>query len=433
MSSIREMLPGGSLRTTLSPPKNAASDTEAPALPEQAGAAPSVPIPVLVLGRGLTMLGVMRSLGRARVPMYTICDTQDFTSLSRWYREAPPTGSAHVGPQQLANFLRDLPLSRGVLMPCTDDWVRAVAELPPALLARFPCSMPNRDTLAKFLDKWEFAQLLQAGGIPHPRTSLLRSQEELESLSADQLRGTILKPLSSVDFGRKHGVKGYLANNREEAIQFGQRVEFPIMLQEYIPGPPSAGYFVDGFVDRHGRIRARFARRRLRMYPRHLGNSSLMLSVSVSDVAPAVESLDRLLYLTSYRGIFSAEFKFDARDQLFKILEINARPWWYVEFAARCGVDVCGMAYQDALRLPVTSSSDYKVGRRCVFLIQDYRGRRARPREGPAGFWSWICSCFGAHDALFSWDDPRPAMSEAVRLFASRRGRIQTTATHGSK
>ena len=151
-----------------------------------------------------------------------------------------------------------------------------------------------------------------------------------------------------------------------------------------------------------------------------------------TDVAAAVESLDRLLYLTSYRGIFSAEFKFDARDQLFKILEINARPWWYVEFAARCGVDVCGMAYQDAIRQPFSSSSDYKVGRRCVFLIQDYRGRRASPPQGRSGFWSWIRSWLGAHDALFSWDDPRPALSEAARLFASRRGRTQPTINEGT-
>lgn len=378
------------------------------------------------------MLGVMRSLGRAGVPMYTVCDTQDFIALSRWYRELQPAGSAHVSPMQLAKFLQALPLSRGVLMPCTDDWVRAVSELPPALLARFPCSMPNRETVAKFLDKWEFAQLLQASDIPHPQTFLLRSREELESLPPDQLRERILKPLSSVDFGRKHGVKGYLASNREEALHFGHKVEFPIMLQEYIPGPPNAGYFVDGFADRYGHIRARFARRRLRMYPPNLGNSSLMLSVSLGDVAAAVESLDRLLYLTSYRGIFSAEFKFDARDQLFKILEINARPWWYVEFAARCGVDVCGMAYQDAIRQPFSSSSDYKVGRRCVFLIQDYRGRRASPPQGRSGFWSWIRSWLGAHDALFSWDDPRPALSEAARLFASRRGRTQPTINEGT-
>ena len=32
----------------------------------------------------------------------------------------------------------------------------------------------------------------------------------------------------------------------------------------------------------------------------------------------------------------------------FKILEINARPWWYVELASRCGVDVCTMSYRDA-------------------------------------------------------------------------------------
>jgi hypothetical protein len=89
--------------------------------------------------------------------------------------------------------------------------------------------------------------------------------------------GAILKPLSSVDFACRHGVKGYLVENRRQAADLIDQLELPIMLQEFIPGPPDSGYFLDGFRDRTGRIAALFGRRRLRMYPQKLGNSTLIL------------------------------------------------------------------------------------------------------------------------------------------------------------
>ena len=77
------------------------------------------------------------------------------------------------------------------------------------------------------------------------------------------------------------------------------------------------------------------------------------------------------------RGIFDAEFKYDHRDGQLKILEINARPWWFVEFATRCGVDLCRMAYMDALELPVTPANEYEVGRCCIHMNYDLAAHMA--------------------------------------------------------
>jgi predicted ATP-grasp superfamily ATP-dependent carboligase len=271
-----------------------------------------------------------------------------------------------------------------------------------------------------FVDKWQFTALLRREHIPHPRTLLLRSRQEAESLDEAEFEGSILKPVSSVHFSRKHGVKGYLVNTREEAVAILRKISFPIMLQQYIPGPSTASFFIDGFVDRHGRVLARFARRRLRIYPDKLGNSSLMVSVPLQEVAPAVQNLDRLLQAVAYRGIFSAEFKYDQRDGVFKILEVNPRPWWYIEFAARCGVDVCTLAYRDALGLPQQAVQEYQVGRRCVFLANDYRAYRDMRGQDRMSLWSWIASWAGADEALFRWTDPRPSFAYFVDALKPR-------------
>lgn len=184
-----------------------------------------------------------------------------------------------------------------------------------------------------------------------------------------------------------------------------------MMLQEYIPGPPSAHYFVDGFVDRRGQVCARFARRRLRMYPLDFGNSSFHVSIALQEVKEAVESVDRLLAVLRYRGIFSAEFKFDQRDGLFKILEVNARPWWYVEFAARSGVDVCSLAYRDALGLSVDPVADYQIRRRCVHVPLDLAAYRFLRRQGQLRLWPVLRSWVRADHPVFCWSDPVPGLA----------------------
>ena len=86
--------------------------------------------PVLILGTGLTALGVLRSLGRAGVKAYSVCGNDELAAASRWFQQAPLFRERIPAPNELAQYLRSLPISTSVLMPCSDDWTRAVAQLP---------------------------------------------------------------------------------------------------------------------------------------------------------------------------------------------------------------------------------------------------------------------------------------------------------------
>jgi predicted ATP-grasp superfamily ATP-dependent carboligase len=325
---------------------------------------------------------------------------------------------ANPRPPDLETLLEGLEIESGVLLPCSDDWLRAVATLPPPLASRFLSSTsgPSVDAL---IDKWRFARVLEQFGVPHPRTQLISSREKFAALPDYHFDGAILKPLSSADFASRHGVKGYLVESRRQAEAVIDKLELPIMLQEFIPGPPNAGYFLDGFRDRTGRITALFARQRLRMYPSRLGNSTFIESLPLRALHGAAFPLEYLLEKISYRGVFSAEFKFDERDRAFKLIEINARPWWYVEFANSCGVDVCTMAYRDALGLPVEAIKDYEVGRRCVFALNDLRAWRTPCQQGEASLWSLFRSWLSTDSTPFHWVDRAPALSNLGRAVAT--------------
>lgn len=382
------------------------------------------PPPVIVLGDGITALGALRALARARLPSYVVAQEPRMLARSRWYRPlswgpgGPPT------PWSLADRLATgAPLERAVLLPGSDDWALAVADLPPLLRGRFPASLPERETLERFVDKGRFARLLREAEVPHPRTAEVTEPEDLRDLEWMMSEGGFLKPRDSSAFFRRFGVKAFAVAGRNELRSRFQRIHdagLQVLLQEYIPGPARAHVFLDGFVDGRGRMTGILVRRRMRMYPEDFGNSTLTESIPLKEAAPAVEALQRLFEAVGYRGIFSAEFKQDPRDGVFKLLEVNPRAWWYVDFTARCGVDVCSRAYLDALGRPVPTVPGYRVGARCIHADYDVAAyRHARLSEG-VGAWSWFRPWLGAHQTILAMSDPGPALHALGRRLRHR-------------
>lgn len=360
-------------------------------------------------------LGVIRAL--ARIPQFTVGMAESPVSYSRWHRRLPHQVGDDPTPESLAGFLTRLPAERMVLIPCSDEWVAAVAGLPPTLAARFPASVASPDTIDICLDKGRFAETLARLGLPHPRTICIEASDDGRTLLDNGLRDPFLKPRNTAALWRSHRVKAFRIRTADEAmarVREAQRAGFQLMLQEYVPGPASAHYFVDGFVDRAGTVCARFARRRVRTHEEPFGDSSCMVTISRREASAPIDIVDRLLTALRYRGIFNAQFKYDERDELFKLLEVNPRPWGGVSLPVSCGVNVVEMAYRDALNLPVEPILDYPIGRHWVF------GRRDRAvcwrlfREGRLTPGAWLRSWVGAVHALFRWDDPLPAIVDFI-------------------
>lgn len=360
------------------------------------------------------MLGVIRVLRRAGIPALVYGDPHGLETRSRWYRAAPlPPGAR---PRALRDLLEVVRLEHAVLLPCSDAWARQVAALPDAYRTRFPASVSAPDVMDQLVDKAGLSKILSAAGVPHPATRLVPDASALTELPDHVFEGAFLKPHDSQAFFARYGVKAFQVANRAEAaarLRDAQAAGLEVLLQEYIPGPADLHYFVDGFVDAGGVLRGAFARHRHRMHPSDFGNSSFMESVSPDSVRQAIDAMRTLVGRIGFRGIFSTEFKRDPRDGGFKLIEINARPWWYVEFAARCGLDVCSMAYRDALGEPVPDVAAYRVGERLVYPYYDYFACREARQAGRMTVAGWLRSWLGAQEPMFNWTDPAPAFLEA--------------------
>jgi predicted ATP-grasp superfamily ATP-dependent carboligase len=381
--------------------------------PNEADRGPVPDVPALILGSGLTGLGVLRLLAAHAVPTYTVDARRDMVARSRWYRPAPRLLDETPDSDRLAEYLDSLALERAVLIPCSDAWTRAVSGLPEEIRETFQASVPARSSVEELVDKDRFRVLLARLDVPRPRGFLLRDEADLAAASDPEISSGFLKPTDSQLFSSRFGCKGFWAHDRREAsrrIREARDAGVVLMLQEWIPGDASHIVQIDGFVDRNGTLVGLLARRRIRMEPPRLANTSSAVTIPATDVAEPIGVTRKIIEAVKYRGVFSAEFKFDARDGHFKILEVNARPYWYIAHTAAAGVDLAWMSYLDALDLPVPRISSYRLGVYGVYEINDARAlwrswSSHRRQDGPV-LRPWLMG----HRLLFWWRDPGPAL-----------------------
>jgi predicted ATP-grasp superfamily ATP-dependent carboligase len=395
-------------------------------------------LPVVVLAGGVTALGVMRSFGRRGIETYVYPGASDYIRFSRWYRpllkgEGPTAGRPTAA--SLREALERSGLERGFLCACSDDWNQAVAAYAESAEPRFLSVVPRTSALARLQDKGGLARLLEELKVPRPMTRLVHGADDVSDLPQSTETFYFLKPTDSQRFLAHFGTKGMRVPNAAEAQRRLSEIAaagMSVVLQEYIPGSFTEHYFVDGYVSRRGEIKGLFARRRLRIYPPDFGNSTAMVSVALDDVSQAVDSVRRVLGAVSYQGIFSAEFKRDPRDGLYKLLEVNTRPWWFVDFAVRCGVDVCRMAYEDAQGVAVTSVEQYRVGATCVFPYYDYCAVQPMLRAGAMKWGQWAREIAPALQPVGCWDDPLPGLVAFSRvMYSAVRNRLHPPTTTG--
>jgi predicted ATP-grasp superfamily ATP-dependent carboligase len=355
----------------------------------------------------------MRSLADHGIRSYCATEQLHYVARSRFYQ--PPAGGRPFlsDPFRLKEYLADYPTTEAVLFPCADSWTRAISSLEGTVDRRLSFCLPPIELLDKFVNKEAFESLLDQHNIPRPRTISIESETDIDRVESDPFGDWFLKPVDSQSFFQRYQVKAFRVGSKEKAKEKWRQISgdgHRTVMQEYVPGPASCHYFIDGYISRDHKLKALFPRQRIRMYPVDFGDSSYMTSVPRGQIEPAEQSITRLLTAVKYRGIFSGEFKFDHRDGQYKLLEINTRPWAYIGFASSCGVNVAYLAYLDALGKEVPEITTHKAGRSLCFMPNDFWAYRSLAAQRKLGLASWLGSWISAHSTVFSFSDPLPSV-----------------------
>lgn len=376
-------------------------------------------IGALVIGGDHPGLAVARSLGRRGIPVYVL---EDQLSVSQWSRyvsrciRVKDIRGERATVDTVLEVGRRFGLKGWVLFPTRDEHVAAFSGYRDELAEYFRVTTPVWETVKWACDKKNSYQLAEKLGIPIPQTWSVCRSDELHALYSHL--PLAIKPAIKENFFYATGAKAWRANTPEELHSLFNRAALQIktaeiLIQEIVPGNGDHQYSFCAFC-RNGRVHSSLVARRLRQHPREFGRAATY--VESAEMSIVEELSERFLKSIDYSGLVEIEFKHDARDGRYKLIDVNARTWGFISIGLAAGVDFPYLLFADQLGLPIEPCRGrVEVGwLRMVTDVPtaflDMIGGHLSPR-------SYIASLRNTGvESVFAKGDPLPSVAEIFLL-----------------
>ena len=383
-------------------------------------------IPAVVVGGGVSGLAAIRALGRAGVPVYCVDDRKNEAMYSSYCKKSLVAPNISEDENLLRNTLLKIrPLASGaVLFPVSDSMAIHLSNLRNEL-ENYILTVSKKDILETLINKKRFYETLTKQEVPHPITIYVEDYETAMKISKRITYPVYIRPSLSQQFSKIFQIKGFVAKSEEELLRYFKLTKdanLEVMIQEIILGPPTHHIFIDGYMDSETNPKAFFARQRLRMWPLAFGNSTLCKSIAIKQVISQKEMVSRYLKSVNYSGIFSAEFKKDQRDGIFKLLEINSRTSaWFSALSAKCGVNIMLIAYLNAIGKDTEYTDKYESDVKWLEIETEIKAVAGMISNGDLTITSWLSTLLQPNQEYFSFakDDLDPFLVNLKRILIS--------------
>jgi predicted ATP-grasp superfamily ATP-dependent carboligase len=386
--------------------------------------------PAVLLGGEAIAVSACRSLGWAGVRVHALGDRRDPVRRSRWCHEFVAIGAKTGAADGYLDWLgRDGPRGGAVILPCDDYGVEMIAGNR-ELLAEWgyqPVEGDDEVMLAR-LDKGRTYELARAVGVPTPRSATVHTAGEALSAAAGFDLPIGLKPLQAHVWAEHRAEKFIVAADRDElreVCEWAFAPGVPLLMTEVIPGPETeiCTYFT--YVDQSGEPVFDYTKSKIRQWPKRSGLTCYQVSDRRHEV---IDVGRRLVQASGLRGVAVPEFKHDARDGRWKLIECNVRFTGSLDLTRHCGIDMTRIAYDATAGRPVERPDGYRTGVTQWNPIEDVRALIDYRRDGELTVPSWARSVARRqHFPMMRADDPMPTVASlgsklgrAVRKLASR-------------
>jgi len=384
----------------------------------------------VVMGASVNGLSFVRSLGRRGVPTLLLDSDRLIGTYTRYGKLAllPPPDERADAWIELLTSVGSLLGVPGVLFFTSDTHAVLVAEAQDVLRRYFRFLIPSAQTMERIVNKRIQYSVAQATGIPIPKSYFPESVEEVIGIASEVIYPCILKPYKA-HLGRSKIVgKVALVQTPEQLVAEYRRLdatEVHFLVQEVVPGGDDTLYGYMAFWDADGCEHSWVTKRKLRQNSR-FGDGSLQVTVEAPEVT---DQSRRLLRAFGYTGFVGVEFKFDARDRTFRLMEINPRTVSGNQLPITAGVDFpwIGYRYLSSWSRPVPR--DFARGVKYLNEEWDLKGFFRLRKAGQLTTWEWLRSLRGVKAlAIWAWDDPLPMVVVLWRLLLAGIRRLRWVA-----
>src|SRR5579883_109684 len=302
--------------------------------------APEAPPAALIIGGAHGALAIARSLGRRGIDVTLLTDHR-LAGFSRYVRrQFVWDGPAHDGALDDLLVLADRKnLAGAVVFAGGDAEVRFIAQNHARLTQVFRLTTPTWDVVQPMFDKRLMYAHAASIGVAAPLGYAPRDRRDLDDMRCRF--PLVLKPTERTAENAFTLAKAWRADDRATLVaRYDEAAALvgvdAVVLQELIPGGGETQFSYAAVCCR-GTPVAEFTARRQRQYPVEFGYTSTF--VETVDCPQVTQAGRRFLASLDYTGIAEVEFKYDARDGQYKILDVNARIWSWAALGPAAGVD----------------------------------------------------------------------------------------------
>lgn len=385
-----------------------------------------VPVLMIKLGRYPLhhgVLGAIRSLGRAGVPVYGVHEDRfSPASLSRYLTGRFVWPAVGEDPDELLRGLSAMASRIGcqaILLPTDDRAAVLVAEHGPELRRSF--RLPGQpDTPPRQLaDKLGLFRICRDAGIACPDVTVPTSRADIVEF-AQRTRFPVVLKLTEGSIRRQGMVllaagmpPTSIARTSTELLELYERVERhkggPVLLQQYIPA--GEDWIVHGYCNESSKYLAGFTGVKLRSYPPGSGGTTFGVCRSNPALLQQAEALCRKV---GYRGIMDMDWRLDPRDGQYNLLDFNPR----LGAQFRLFVDDHGVDVVRAMHLDLTGRAVPRgvqpEGRAFMAEQFDVPAVLAARRHGELTLRQWWSSARGCAELELGWLDRADLLPPAM-------------------
>ncbi len=316
---------------------------------------------VLVIEGHVQGLSNTRSLGEFGIPVWVLDTGSCLAQQSKYCKNflLCPAFDTDEFVLFLVQIAREYQLDGWLLLPSNDHAVYSISKQREKLSSYYSILTDKIETINKIYNKIELLNLAKSLNIPFPPFELIKTPFSDVNLNFPVLT----KGNNGLSFYKKMKRKVVVSNNMEELTRNLQDIQNQIPLnqlftQELIPSINKNKTISFTAFSINGRIKTHWVGKKLREHPLQFGTATLAESI----VDPGLfDYSSRLLQALNYTGICEIEFLKDERDQQYKLIEMNARTWLWVELAKECGVNYAKLAYDFVQDSEVDFPTNYKI------------------------------------------------------------------------
>jgi D-aspartate ligase len=377
-------------------------------------------VPAIILGSHVMGLAVIRALGVMGLPIVVVVydEREEMGYVSKYVSERIPAPHPEKFEEEFIDLLvkSATRFGGGLLIPTSDETLCVISRHKTLLERHYLVGCTEWNITEQFIDKKHTYALADAIGVPAPKTTVPHSMEDVEMYSKTVDYPCLVKPCQSHNYFDRFKRKMTRVDNLQQmlaAYQEAADAGLETMLQELIPGDDALGlnynsYFWDG------EPLIEFTAEKVRNAPPQFGSPRVVVSKHIPEV---LEPGRKILKAMGFYGFSCTEFKKDARDGVYKLMEVNGRHNRSGLLAVHCAINFPLIQYKHLVCGELPLACDYRAGVYWIDIFRDIGySLKCFRKEGYS--LSQYALPYRSPHVFAIWDkqDPRPFIRRGINL-----------------